>query len=119
MNKLLIKIAGNFKLIALIYLVSILLCAFLFSIIEGKAYYDALWYTCVTALTIGYGDMYATTGAGRVLMMVFSHLWVFGIAPLVVVNILERIVEDRNAFTHEEQEEIKQILRQLSKEQTK
>lgn len=113
------KISTNFKLIVVIYLITVLVCSGLFSVIEDKSFFDSVWYVCVTALTIGYGDMYATTTAGRCIMILFAHIWVFGIAPLVIVNILERVVKDRNEFSHEEQEEIKTLLRTILEDKSK
>lgn len=47
------------------------------------------------------------------------HLSIFFIAPMIVVRLIDRLNEDRDAFTHEEQEQIltrlaaiKELLRQ-------
>lgn len=74
---------------------------------------DSLYWATVTSLTIGYGDISPQTAAGKLMTMVFAHLWVFGIAPLIITNILTMTLEDRNAFTHEEQEEIKNLLKDI------
>ena len=34
------------------------------------------------------------------------HLSIFGVAPLIVVRLIDRLSQDRDAFTHEEQLEI-------------
>lgn len=45
--------------------------------------------------------------------MLFAHLWIFGIALLVVANVLNALLENRDRFSHEEQEEIKRQLQQI------
>lgn len=102
-----------------LYVVSLVLCAFMFSQFEARGFGESLYYTCVTSLTIGYGDITPLTTAGRVTAMVFAHFWVFGIAPLVIANVLATAIEDRDAFTNEEQEEIKELLRTLAAERKK
>ncbi|QNO00875.1 hypothetical protein phiPsa397_158 [Pseudomonas phage phiPsa397] len=54
------------------------------------------------------------THEGRLLASVFSHFWVFGIAPLVITNMLNIVHEDRNEFTHEEQIEMLALLRSIN-----
>ncbi|ATW58311.1 ion transport integral membrane protein [Pseudomonas phage ventosus] len=97
-----------------LYLISVVLCALLFAWIESKSVLDSIWWACVTSLTIGYGDIAPVTTAGRALAVVFSHFWIFGVAPLVISNMLNITLEDRNLFTHEEQEEMKTLLRKLA-----
>lgn len=99
--------------VAALYAGSILICSCLFSIIEGRTLAESLWWASVTSLTIGYGDISPVTGAGRLLASIFSHFWVFGIAPLVITNMLSMVTEDRNAFTDEEQKEMLSLLRDI------
>lgn len=118
MKNFIVWLASSFRRIIVAYVLTFVVCAGAFSVLEDKGFGDSLWYTGVTALTIGYGDMYAVTPAGRILMLFFAHVWVFGIAPLVVVNIINAFVQDKNEFSHEEQEEIKNLLRELAKQRT-
>jgi voltage-gated potassium channel len=113
MQKIILFLVGNLRAIFLVYFLSLFLCAGIISVVEEMSYGDALWYSNVTSLTIGYGDIAAKTAAGRIVIMLFAHFWVFGIAPLIVVNILDRVIKDRNEFTHEEQEELKAMLRRI------
>ncbi len=46
------------------------------------------------------------------------HATIFIVIPLAVARILSVVLQDRNAFTDEEQEEMKTILRQLAKKET-
>lgn len=113
MQRVIIYLVGNLRAIFLAYVLSLFLCAGIVSMLEDMSYGDALWYSNVTSLTIGYGDIAAKTTAGRIAIMFFAHFWVFGIAPLIVVNILDRVIKDRNEFTDEEQEELKAMLRRI------
>lgn len=99
--------------VAALYASSILTCALLFSSIEARTLSESLYWACVTSLTIGYGDIAPVTQAGRVLAAVFAHFWVFGIAPLVITNMLNIVTEDRNAFTDEEQKEMMSMLKEI------
>lgn len=110
---MLAKIANDLRLIAATYLGSLLLAALLFSWAEPHSFTESLWWANVTATTIGYGDVAPTTTQGRLIAGCFQIFWVFGITPLVVVNIMTRVLENRDQFSHEEQEEIKRLLTEI------
>ncbi|MNF29692.1 Ion channel [compost metagenome] len=114
MRNYIIWLSASIWRVFALYVASLVLCACLFSVIEGRTVAESLWWAGVTSLTIGYGDITPVTHAGRVTAMVFSHLWIFGIAPMVITNMLSVSMEDRNKFTHDEQEEIKNLLRTLA-----
>jgi voltage-gated potassium channel len=48
-----------------------------------ESFFDALWWAIATITTVGYGDIYPTTGAGRVIA---AFTMVVGIATLSVVT---------------------------------
>lgn len=106
-------IANDIRLIALIYVCSLLMAAELFSLYEGKLFLDSLYWTCVTSLTVGYGDIAPVTTGGRVVMALFGHFWTFGTLPLLVANIILKVIEDKNEFTDAEQEELKRKLDEI------
>lgn len=113
MKQLLLKLANSLRLIAWAYAVSILLSSVLFSIVEDRTFLDGLWWSCATALTIGYGDIAPATTFGKLLGFVFAHVWVLITIPLVVANIIVKVIKDMDAFTHEEQELIKKQLAEI------
>lgn len=104
MKKAAVYVANRLWVIIAIYLASIFIAAEMFSVFEAKPFADGLWWAVVTALTIGYGDLSPVTVPGRITGVFFGHFWIFGIIPMIVANIIVKLLEDRNAFTHEEQE---------------
>jgi voltage-gated potassium channel len=100
----LVRLTGSLRRIIVVYLASLVLAAALFSLLEDRTFLDSLWWAVVTALTIGYGDISPATPAGRVVSILFQHFWIFGIAPLVIANILTHVLHDENQFSHAEQE---------------
>lgn len=114
MKRTILWLSSSIYRVFSLYLISLAVCALMFSWIEAKSLLDSVYWACITSLTIGYGDIAPVTKAGRVLAMFFSHFWVFGIAPLIISNMLSITLEDRNLFTHEEQEEMKALLRKVA-----
>jgi voltage-gated potassium channel len=113
-NRAILWLANDLRVIAAIYVASLLLAALLFSLAEGSSYLDSLWWCVVTALTIGYGDISPETIAGRVTATLFQHFWIFGIAPLIIVNIIVRVTQDRDEYTHAEQEWLQESIARLA-----
>lgn len=108
-----VKVANSFRLILLIYILSLGLSAFLFSHFEHKTLFEGFWWSIATATTIGYGDLAPATVLGRISGIFFAHFWIFIIIPLVIANFLSKIIENKNEFTDEEQEEIKTNIKKL------
>ena len=113
MKRTIVWLSNSLYRVAGLYIGSVIVCACLFSWIEGRTLVDSLYWATVTSLTIGYGDISPQTAAGKLVTMFFAHVWVFGVAPLIITNILTVTLEDRNAFTHEEQEEMKAMLKEI------
>ena len=107
-------IANRFWLIMIIYVVSLLLAATLFAWIEGRAWHEGFWWAVITALTIGYGDITPATHAGRIMGIVFGHFWIFGIVPMIVANIITKLLYDEHQFSHHEQEWTKASLKRIA-----
>lgn len=104
MRKLLLYVANRIQVILILYVLSILGAAFLFSHLESKTFVDGLWWACVTSLTIGYGDLSPMTLEGRLMAIIFAHFWIFCIIPMIIASIITNILVDKSAFTHDEQE---------------
>ena len=109
----LIRATDTFKELMLWYFGVIVLAALLFSFLEHKPFGESLWWAFVTAVTVGYGDVYPVTPGGRVLAVVLMHSVVFVVGPIIIGRILAKVFADANQFTHEEQEQIKKELAEI------
>ena len=58
---------NGFKYVLMICSVSILIAAVAMTYFENMAFKDALWWSFVTATTVGYGDLSPASGAGRII----------------------------------------------------
>ena len=103
------------KELALVYSVLLLVSALLFMILEKHSFLGSLYWAGTTATSTGYGDISPKTIAGQVLAFILMHLSIFGIAPLIVVRLVDRLNENRDAFTHEEQVRILESINRIEK----
>ena len=101
------------KELLLVYAALVLLGAGLYAYFENTTYLNGLWWACVTALTVGYGDMFPATIGGKIVAVALMHATVLFILPLLIGNICSLCIKNRHEFTNEEQEEIKATLRRL------
>jgi voltage-gated potassium channel len=91
------------KELAVIYTALIVACSAAFMWLEGHDFATSLYWAGTTATSTGYGDITPKSTAGQVLAFFLMHVSVFCVAPLIIVRLVERLNEDRHAFTHEEQ----------------
>ncbi len=112
MNKLQAA-TDTLKELALAYVTLLLAFTLLFMVIEGHGFVDSFYWAGTTATSTGYGDISPKTTAGEMLALALMHLSIFGVAPLIVVRLIERLNQDRDAFTHDEQVRILETLGRL------
>ena len=96
-----------------LYIGCIFVASGLFAAFEDKSFGEALWWAFVTAMTIGYGDIYPVTVAGRITGIALMHVVPLFVIPLITARMASRLIVDSDAFTHHEQEEIKALLRRV------
>lgn len=108
-----LKYVDSIKELLALYAVLLVAGAGAYAAFEHKPFIDALWWACVTATTVGYGDMYPVTAGGRIVAAVLMHLTLLFILPLLIGNICSRCIKDHNEFSHAEQEELKAALHRL------
>lgn len=82
----------NVKSVFLMLIGLIVLGAFLISVTEARSFGDALYFASITGLTVGYGDMVATTGIGRVVSVLIGFVGILfnGLVVAVAVQALQR-----------------------------
>src|SRR5688500_3465045 len=110
------RATDTFIEIVLIYVVLLLSAGVAFSYLEAKPLLDSLWWACATATTVGYGDISPVTIAGRIVAILLMHLVPFVIAPILIVRLTAKLIDDSNEFSHEEQEELKTEIKLARKE---
>lgn len=90
-----------------------LACSLLFMVLEDQNFLDSLYWGVTTAVTVGYGDLSPSSGAGKVIAIVLMLSMVLFFLPMIVVLVISRLYDDKNEFTHEEQEQLKTLLQQV------
>jgi voltage-gated potassium channel len=108
------RATDTFIEIVLIYVVLLLSAGVAFSYLEAKPLLDSIWWACATATTVGYGDISPVTITGRIVAVLLMHLVPFVVAPILIVRLTAKLIDDSNQFSHEEQEEIKAMLREVN-----
>lgn len=85
-------------------------CSFAYMLVEHKGPIESMWWAIVTGSTVGYGDFYPESTAGRGVGAVL----IISMAVLLIcvgANLTARLIPDPNQFTHEEQQELFETLR--------
>jgi voltage-gated potassium channel len=72
--------------VILVLVVVVFCCAVIVGRVEGMPFVDALYFTLITSLTIGYGDIVPTTAAGRVLSILAGVVGVIFIGLIWSAN---------------------------------
>ena len=114
-KKTISRATDTFREIIVYYVVIIVASALLFGYFEGKPLFDSFWWACVTGLTIGYGDVYPVTVGGKIVALMLMHIVPLVIIPLIVARLLSGVIEDANQFSHDEQEAMKNDIRDIKR----
>lgn len=100
-----------------IYVIMVTVVAVLFMLFEGKDIFMSYYWTFITGLTIGYGDIYPVTVLGRILAVVWGHFMVFMFGPIAVGYVVINMIKNKDAYTDEEQKEHMRLLRKAAGEE--
>jgi voltage-gated potassium channel len=110
----LVWLANSPRTLILSYLTLIVICGVLYHFFEPDASIgDAVWWAVVTASTVGYGDISPETWQARLLAAMLISIMVLLVIPLITAHFASKLIVDTDAFRHEEQEELKQNLREV------
>lgn len=108
-----ITIVNTPKYLVYMGLIIFFVFATAFHFVEHYSLYNSGYWTFITSLGIGYGDVTPHHNLGKALASILGVTTEFFFIPMIVGSILSRMIVDRNAFTNAEQEELKHAIRKI------
>jgi voltage-gated potassium channel len=110
-----VRLVNSPRLLTLFALLFLFLESGLYALFEEKNFVDSLWWALITATTVGYGDSYPNTTGGRFVAVTLVLGMILFLIPMITASIASKLIVNRDAFTHEEQEEMKLMLMEINK----
>jgi voltage-gated potassium channel len=110
-----VQLVNSPRLLTLFSLAFLFIESGLYALFEKKNFFDSLWWALITATTVGYGDSYPNTTGGRFVAVTLVLGMILFLIPMITASIASKLIVNRDAFTHEEQEEMKQMLKEINK----
>lgn len=110
---LFVKVANSPRLLVITSLSLLFLASISYAIFEKKNVIDSLWWALITSTTVGYGDMYPVSLGGRITAITLLLIMILFLVPMITASFASKLIVNRDAFTHEEQEEMKILLKKI------
>jgi voltage-gated potassium channel len=115
MSTYFIRVANSPGRLLLTFVVAMVLSSAAYASLEDASLADGLYWAIVTATTLGYGDFSPHTAPGKALTSVLIGSTVFIFIPTITANLASKLIVNRDAFTHEEQEQMKDDLAEVKR----
>ena len=95
--KYFLKVSWMLKSLYLAFLALFIAAAFAFTLLEDMPFWDSLYLTFITGLTVGYGDLSPQTGLGRIIaiFIAFCGLLLTGVMVATAVQVVKILYEDQ------------------------
>lgn len=77
-------------------------CSMAYAVLEERGPVESLWWGIVTGSTVGYGDSYPSSTAGRGVASVLIVTMLL-LVPIAIGHVIAGLVVDRDQFSHDEQ----------------
>lgn len=111
---LLVTLANTPAVLAVTLVATWVLAGALFTMLEDVSFEDGLYWSAVTMTTTGYGDLSPASTAGRVLAGVLMIWSIFFLIPAAIWHVADRLLQDRDEWTHEEQVQLREDLHRIT-----
>jgi voltage-gated potassium channel len=112
-----VQLVNSPQLLTIFSLVFLFLESGIYALFEKKNFLDSLWWALITATTVGYGNSYPSTTGGRFVAVSLVLGMILFLIPMITASIASKLIVNRDAFTHEEQEEMKRVLKEIRRHQ--
>lgn len=84
-------------LLVLVVLAIWVACSFVYALLEDKGPIEGLWWGIVTGSTVGYGDFYPSTTAGRA-VGAFLIVSMLVLVPIAIGHVIANLVLDKESL---------------------